>query len=225
MIDTRVRGGKKTRIKGREYDPYAKIDWGKAPQLFEHIDFKKQDNTQYPSIGDVLRVVAAAGIVGLVFVFPGAVMGLAPFVIGKRSYSSWKTKAVFHRLKKQRWVTIKEQADGATTVTITQRGMRHALTYQLDRMEIKKPKQWDKKWRLVIFDIPERFRKLRDLFRMRLKQLGLFPLQESVYISPYRCFEEVEFLRELYGVTFSVQYLLVEKVEDDSFLRGHFGLG
>jgi DNA-binding transcriptional regulator PaaX len=47
---------------------------------------------------------------------------------------------------------------------------------------IKKP--WDGKWRLVIFDIPEKERRIRSLIRSKLRELGLAPIQRSVWISP-----------------------------------------
>jgi len=46
-------------------------------------------------------------------------------------------------------------------------------------------RKWDKKWRLVIFDISEESRHTRDLLRDKLKELGFGMLQKSVYISPY----------------------------------------
>ncbi len=57
-----------------------------------------------------------------------------------------------------------------------------------------------------------------------LRQLELYPLQKSVFVSPYPCFDEVEFLRELYGVAFTVRYLLVERIEKDEFLKQHFNV-
>lgn len=46
-------------------------------------------------------------------------------------------------------------------------------------------KRWDKKWRVVMFDIEEKSRKVRERFRNKLKELGFGMLQESVFISPY----------------------------------------
>jgi len=46
-------------------------------------------------------------------------------------------------------------------------------------------KPWDRKWRLVIFDIEETSRNLRDLFRIKLKELGFGQLQKSVWITPH----------------------------------------
>jgi len=46
-------------------------------------------------------------------------------------------------------------------------------------------KKWDKKWRVVIFDIEEKRKKQRDQLREKLKELGFGMIQESVWISPY----------------------------------------
>jgi phenylacetic acid degradation operon negative regulatory protein len=45
--------------------------------------------------------------------------------------------------------------------------------------------KWDKKWRVVIFDIQELTRRTRDRLRTKLKELGFGMFQQSVYISPY----------------------------------------
>lgn len=214
----------KQAIVHRAVSPYAKIDWEKASILFQRPLPKREQTRQYPSTKEILHISAAAGAVGMMFIFPGAAVGLGALMLGGQRYSRWGTRRVISQLAKQRYVSVEEKTDGTVTVRITKQGMVRALTYNLETLQVQKPKRWDKKWRLVIFDIPERYRRLRDMFRLRLRQLGLYPLQESVFISAYSCFDEVEFLRELYGVAFSVRYLVVEKVEDDAFLLQRFGL-
>ena len=60
--------------------------------------------------------------------------------------------------------------------------------YQLLR-EIKDPislivRPWDKKWRIVGFDIKENNRNFRNRLREKLKELGFQRLQRSIWISP-----------------------------------------
>lgn len=43
--------------------------------------------------------------------------------------------------------------------------------------------RWDGKWRIVIFDIPENQRVVRNLFRRRLKNWGFRIWQQSVWIT------------------------------------------
>lgn len=59
-------------------------------------------------------------------------------------------------------------------------------------------RQWDKKWRIAIFDIEEVNRKLRDNLRHKLKELGFGMLQKSVFISPHDILKDfLEFIENL----------------------------
>lgn len=53
-------------------------------------------------------------------------------------------------------------------------------------------KDWDGKWRVVIFDIPEQKRVIRNLFRRNLKKWDFKPLQKSVWISKRNVFNKLE---------------------------------
>lgn len=204
--------------------PYAHIDWKKASQLFQKPFVGEKKNRFIPATKEILHILAAAGTIGFAFISPRGANAISELLVGDRPYSRWGTKKIIAQLEKQKYVSIKENSDGNTTVYITKKGLRRALSYNLDSMHISKPKQWDGKWRVVIFDVPERHHRLRDAFRHRLRQLNLYLLQESVYVFPYPCFDEVEFLRELFDVSFSVRYLLVEKIEEDAALRRYYDL-
>lgn len=210
--------------KSRKVTPYANIDWEKAAALFKKDKNIAGGKGRLPSTKDILRILAGVGAIGMVFVFPGAAPALGALMLGQKQYTRWQTKQVISGLGKRKYVKIEYLDDGRVRVKITKKGFVRALTYEIESMSLNKPKIWDGKWRVVIFDIPQKYGRVRDLFRMRLRQLGLYQLQESVYVSPYPCFNEVEFLRELYGVSFTVQYLLVEKVEDDQILKDYFEL-
>lgn len=203
---------------------YANIDWGKAKSLFQRPLGSRESKSGTLQVRDVLKVLAMAAGIGMVFIFPGAAPALGSLILGKRNYNRWEVKRILTRLKKQKYLRIEYLSDGRVRVNITKNGLNKALTYELESMQIKKPQLWDGKWRMVMFDIPNKYKRLRDIFRMRLKQLGLFQFQESVYAYPYQCFDEIEFLREIYGVAVTVKYLLIEKMEDDNFLRLYFNL-
>lgn len=47
--------------------------------------------------------------------------------------------------------------------------------------------EWDGKWRLVMFDVPERRRQARDLLRSKLKQWGFSYFQQSVWGTKKNC--------------------------------------
>lgn len=53
-------------------------------------------------------------------------------------------------------------------------------------------KPWDGRWRIVIFDIPEKKRFLRDALREKLLLLGFGKWQESVYLNPHQIEQEMK---------------------------------
>ncbi len=205
-------------------DTFARIDWKKVTPLFQREMKEQKNQEKFRSAERFLEALAGVGIRGLTFLFNAAKPGAEGILMGEYPIMDWREKQLITRFQKQKYVEIVEGTDGKTTVKITQHGMKRALSYHLDTLALKKQKGWDGKWRVVIFDVPERYRKLRNAFRQRLRQLNLYPLQESVYVSPYPCFDEVEFLRELFGVSVSVRYLVAEKIEEDSAIKTHFNL-
>ncbi len=215
------------RIKKRKLkqSAFANIDWKRAELIFHDVPAQEKNPGKYPSTKEMLMFLAGVGVVGLILAFPPIITGVAAFVrLGERNYSGWGMRRMLKRLNKQKYISVSNEGDGNVTVRITKQGMTRALSYKLESMVLQKPKKWDGKWRVVIFDIPEKHKGLRDVFRMRIGQLGLYQLQESVYVSPYSCFDEVEFLRELYGVSFTVRYIVASRIEDDEYLKQRFEL-
>src|SRR3989344_687845 len=64
---------------------------------------------------------------------------------------------------------------------------RQALQFNINKIEIKKPIKWDRKWRIVMFDIPEKLKGLRDSLRLHFREIGMIELQKSVLVYPYPC--------------------------------------
>ena len=73
-------------------------------------------------------------------------------------------------------------------------------------------KKWDRKWRVVIFDIQEELKQTRERFRSKLKELGFGMLQESVFISPYDIARDFAEFIELQGLTESTYLLEVSSI-------------
>lgn len=99
------------------------------------------------------------------------------------------------------------------------------LKYQIDDIKLKKPAAWDKKWRLVMFDIPQEYRLARDAFRKKLKDLKFHQLQKSVFLTPYPCEDEIDFIAEIFDVRKHTLFLIVEGFEGEEKLRYLFNVG
>lgn len=81
------------------------------------------------------------------------------------------------RLKKKGFIEADKTDTGQTILKLTDEGKTMVL------LTSDNEEDWDGKWRVVIFDIPEQKRLIRDLFRRNLKKWGFKYLQKSVWIS------------------------------------------
>lgn len=91
-------------------------------------------------------------------------------------------------------------------------------------MTLHQPDVWDKKWRVIIYDIVKFKKRERNMFRGMLKKLKMLPLQKSVYLTPFPCENEIEFLRRYFDVGSEVLLLTVSTIENESVYKNYFGL-
>jgi len=134
-----------------------------------------------------------------------------------------KLKKDIYSLYKSKLVATKQNPDGSYTYVLSDKGKSRALTYNFAQMRIPKHR-WDKKWRLVAFDIPEDWRRARDALREKLRELGFIELQKSVFVFPYECKNEIEFLIEFFALRKHVRYGVLESIDNDLHLRKIFRL-
>ncbi len=121
-------------------------------------------------------------------------------------------------------VDYKESSDGTVNIILTDSGKKRILKYDLDKIRIKRPIIWDGIWRLVIFDIPEDERRGRVALVEKLKELGFYPVQKSVFIHPYECKNEIDFIIEIFNLSPYVRFLRVKNTDIDLDLKNKFHL-
>ena len=140
----------------------------------------------------------------------------------KRHYSNFYVNSALRRLHKRGFIAFEERG-GNKFARITQNGKRELLRHQL-REKIMQPPRWDGKWRLVVFDIREYKRAVRDKVRNELSAFGFRRLQQSVWVYPYDCEEMVVLLKADHRIGREVLYITAGKIENDLWLRSEFGL-
>lgn len=116
-----------------------------------------------------------------------------------------------------------ENPDGSFTFILTDKGKMKVLTYHFQKMKIER-KNWDKKWRIVIFDIPEKLRNARDALRSKLKNLGFHEVQKSVFIFPYPCENEINFIIEFFNLRKYVRIGVLNSIDNELHLKTIFKL-
>lgn len=99
------------------------------------------------------------------------------YVYGEPNLDRYQLYHIVHRLKEKGWVKTYKN-EGKIIVKLTGRGRN-----QLAIESALKQHKWDGQFRIVIFDIPEKHRKVRDVLRRRLKEWGFVAWQKSIWAS------------------------------------------
>jgi DNA-binding PadR family transcriptional regulator len=179
---------------------------------------------------EILDYLVLAGAITIAATSPYFLVSLARAILKNKKYfkkklEDYKIARALNRLKKNRLIILRELENDRLVVELTEKGKRLVREIKVDELSIEKPGTWDKKWRVVIFDIPdETKRRARDALRDKLKNLGFYQLQKSVWAFPYPCEKEVQFLCELFEITPFVNLIVAESIYNDVWLRKHFQL-
>lgn len=135
---------------------------------------------------------------------------------------NYQTKTVLGRLAARGFITFEERG-GRRYARITERG-RRILDLETQKVVSTKKRKWDRRWRVVTFDIPERRRRVRVNLRRFMEEYGFVHLQDSVWIYPYDCEDLIALVKADLRIGADVLYMIVEHLEHDKHLREHFRL-
>ncbi|MBI2588969.1 hypothetical protein HYW35_02065 [Candidatus Saccharibacteria bacterium] len=178
-------------------------------------------------VDGVLRFIAIGGTITASLVLPGLAIGLSrplnKFLdsLDKRQRDR-ELKRILSYMKEKRLINYSPAARFEHGVTITKRGRQRLERANFASLEIKRPSSWDKKWRLVIFDIPEEMKTARDALTSKLYKLGFKPLQRSVWIYPFACHEEIEAVAVYYKLEDYLTYIETSYIDKPDKLKVRF---
>ena len=115
-------------------------------------------------------------------------------------------------LKKKNYIKI-ENLKGKETIILTKNGIDKAIKARFKVEEKKFQKRRDGKWIMIIFDIPQKYNKSRNLLRSILKNLGYKIFQQSVWVTPYDVSDKTEELLQFYDLDEFVRIFLIENID------------
>src|SRR3989344_2205004 len=165
----------------------------------------------------ILQTVATAGILTVGLMAPNVLgsfvkLGIIPNRRQKEYIASSASKLVKRGLLFYDGKQYRLSSDGEKLLR----------RFELTDFEFDKPKKWDGKWRMIIFDIPEQKKTARNHITMLFRKVGFFRLQNSVWVYPYDCDDVITVLKTDLSVGRNLLYLIVEELENDKSLRKNF---
>lgn len=175
-------------------------------------------------VKDIFSWLLIGGAVALAATSPYFISNLLSGNKRFKRYTKRTISTAFDRLRRNGVISI-ESKNNQIYISLTPEGEKKAGIFQINDFKIKIPKQWDKKWRLLTFDIAHKRRILREALRGKLKQLGFRQFQKSIWIHPFDCSVEINLLKEFFGLTDKeVQLVVAEDVGNEKEWQRIFGL-
>ena len=198
------------------------------------LNIKEKFQKIDPKTKDILILLGAGTFLAASIVMPGLPLIASKILKGidqerwKKSqkewdkYNLWRLRQMIKRMHDAKYIEVKE-INGVAVVKVAEKGKRKLLSYEIETMKLDE-KTWDGKWRLIIYDVQTGKRSNSEMFRKALNRLNLYKLQKSVYLTPFKCEEEIEFLRQYYEVGKEVLILKAGTLEHESAYRKYFGI-
>ena len=175
-------------------------------------------------VKDVFLWLFIAGAVAVAASSPYFVVNIinARKRLGK--YPKKKVSDTFSRLKRDGSIMM-EYKNNQLYISLTKQGRYKAGRFQINHLEIARPKRWDGKYRMLLFDISHKRRVYREALRGKLKELGFYLFQKSAWVHAFDCRAEVVLLKQFFGLSDSeVCLVVIEDIGNDQKLRAFFQL-
>ena len=177
----------------------------------------------------VLTGVAVAGFISVAVLAPNAIQIFKHFKLPaekkklvKNVSLKYGVQSTIARLEKEGCI-IFEKKDATLCARLTKKGEKRLAAYETKSHNIEK-REWDGKWRVVVFDVAEGRRAARDLLRRNLKSFGFLCLQKSVWVFPYDCEDLISLIKTDQELWENVLYMEAEKIENSNRLQAYFQL-
>lgn len=174
----------------------------------------------------LLAAIAAAPLLVVAATLPNILSETGRYT-KHRKYTKKQIRNAYNNLKQKKLIEIIREGDEKFKVQLTNKGKKRVKEFSFEFLEIEKPKKWDGKWRVLVFDIPSRpkiYNQARNALRNKIKDLGFFQMQKSVWAYPYECEDEILFIAELFQVQKHIEILTVEKLLHEEKIKKQFDL-
>lgn len=165
----------------------------------------------------MLGLLLVGGVLTVATVMPGVFVAFDKMRRYKKLFKSDSLKDGLSKNQSKGYWDFKQIDEQTYRVVLTKKGKEAISRFLAKNIKIKQQKQWDGQWYALIFDIPRKYNAVRNALRAKIKQIGMKQLQESVFISPYPCEEEIDFWASFYNASNFIHLIRANDITNNIF--------
>ncbi|MEK7593220.1 MAG: hypothetical protein AAB464_00680 [Patescibacteria group bacterium] len=203
-----------------------KEEWKEAEEILARQKRKEQLIELAKSAGvaagkGLLTLLLVGGVMTVAAIAPNIFSAIGRSIKSRRCFDKKQFNKEKRYFKRHGLIEIKKIDNNTFEIYLTEKGERLAMEDAFKNFKIQKP-QRDGYWRMVMFDIPDKHKWTRDIFRQKLRIMGFYQLQESVFILPYPCEKEVSLLVEILNIVDFIYLIKTKDFSDNKELKEMF---
>ncbi len=167
---------------------------------------------------DILNTLSSVEDAGRFIFHPARSMGDVGMGVDDPIYQKYRKilkprefSKLIYWLKRNNYIKVKN-LEGKKAVMLTGGGMDKAIKAACKAEVGKYKRRKDGKWIMIIFDIPKRDERKRNLLRSVLQNFGYKILQKSVWVTPHDMYEKTENMLQYYSLDKYVKIFLIEEL-------------
>lgn len=174
-------------------------------------------------VDEVIKIVATSGVVASTFVLPNIAVTFAKPL--RRLYRTLDERERVRKLQqavyymKSRGYLVGDYDHG---LQLTDKARKRLADIKFDELVVASTPVWDHYWRIVLYDIPESSKSLRNAFHSQLRAIGCFQLQRSVWITPFPCRDVVAAIATRYKLDTYVSYFEARNLDNERAMLKYF---
>ncbi|MEK7635480.1 MAG: hypothetical protein AAB405_00055 [Patescibacteria group bacterium] len=169
----------------------------------------------------MLAFLAIGGVLTVAAVAPNIFAAYGKITKQRRYFKKDEFNKNKYYFKKQGLIKIRKTSGNVFELALTEKGLCRTAEQVFNDLIIQERVK-DGYWRIVMFDIPNKYRWTRDIFRKKLRMMGFYQLQESVFVLPYLCEKEVELIAEILGIRDFIYLIKTVDFNNNEYLKKEF---
>lgn len=186
------------------------------------IDMSKSDRTA-AIVDGVLRLTVTSGAIAAGLLIPNLLIGLEkPLDIFWKQLDKRERERELRRVVSYMKSRDLIHGDYEHGLVITEQGRERLKKIDFDNIKIESAATWDKKWRLVFYDIPESYKEYRQALARKLRNLGFYQLQKSAWVHPLPCRDVIKKICTHYEIEKYVSYVEIIYIDNQENLKKRF---